>query len=53
MIAIGVGKLVDNKELKEIAMGNNGNVLQVENFDVLVSKITDIVKISCAQRKLQ
>ena len=52
MIAIGVGLSIDKDELKEIANGKEDNVVQVAEFSKLVSKIQQILKISCASRKL-
>ena len=52
VIAIGVGLSVDNEELKKIANLKPENVVHVENFGKLVSKIKDILKLSCKKRKL-
>ena len=52
VVAIGVGPSVDKKELKQIADGKEENVVQVSQFDDLVSRIKEILKISCASRKL-
>ena len=52
MVAIGVGPSVDKEELKQIADGKEENVVQVSQFDDLVSRIKEILKISCSARKL-
>ncbi|XP_073238208.1 collagen alpha-1(XIV) chain-like [Porites lutea] len=51
VVAIGVGPSVDNKELTEIAMGQPDNVVHVQQFDQLVSKLDEIVQKSCAAMK--
>ena len=51
VVAIGVGPSVDNKELNEIAMGQPDNVVHVQQFDQLVSKLDEIVQKSCAAMK--
>ena len=51
VVAIGVGPSVDNKELTEIAMGQPDNVVHVQQFDQLVSKLEEIVQKSCAGMK--
>lgn len=51
VVAIGVGPSVDNKELNEIAMGQPDNVVHVQQFDQLVSKLEEIVQKSCAAMK--
>ncbi|XP_078373834.1 coadhesin-like [Oculina patagonica] len=52
VIAIGVGPSVDLAELTEIADGKKENVVQVDKFDKLVMRIKEILKISCATRRL-
>lgn len=52
VIAIGVGPSVDMAELTQIADGNAKNVVQVSKFDDLVKRIKEILKISCATRRL-
>ena len=52
IIAIGVGRSVDQKELKSIAMDNEKYVVHVNGFGDLVSTINEILKISCASRKM-
>jgi len=52
MIAIVVGQRIDKDELIEIAIGKEDNVVQVSEFSKLVSKTQEILKISCATRKL-
>ena len=52
VIAVGVGPSVDFYELKQIAMGNEKYVVQVSQFDDLVTKIKEIIRLSCAARKL-
>lgn len=44
---------VDKTELLQIANGVENNVVQVSEFGSLVSKIQDILKISCASRRLK
>jgi len=51
IIAIGVGMSVDNAELTKIAMGNKDNVVHVNKFGDLVSKIEEILKKSCRIKK--
>ncbi|XP_022795168.1 coadhesin-like [Stylophora pistillata] len=53
VIAIGVGRAVDENELTQIAMGKSENVLKVNDFDDLVTKIKSIVKSFCDARKIQ
>ena len=52
MIAIGVGPSVDEKELLQIADGKQENVVKVDEFKKLVEQIKEIVRISCATRRL-
>ena len=51
MIAIGVGRSINKDELIQIANGEKDNVVQVQEFDKLVSKIHEIFKISCTSGK--
>ena len=50
VIAIGVGRFVDNNELKAIAMGKQENVVHVNNFSDLHSKINVILAKSCRKK---
>lgn len=52
IIAIGVGMSVDKAELLKIANGKEDNVVQVAEFSKLISKIQEILKLSCASRRL-
>ena len=47
IVAFGVGRSVDNNELKAIAMGKQENTLHVNNFSDLQSKINVILAKSC------
>ena len=50
IIAIGVGRHVDNNELKAIAMGKQENTLHVNNFSDLHYKINVILAESCQKK---
>lgn len=50
IIAIGVGRHVDNNELKAIAMGKQENTLHVNNFSDLHNKINVILAKSCKKK---
>lgn len=52
IIAVGVGRLIDTKELDVIALENKGNVFHTSNFSQLLSRITDIVKSFCKAKSL-
>jgi len=43
---------VDKAELLKIANGKEDNVVQVAEFSKLISKIQEILKLSCASRRL-
>ena len=44
---------MDKPELLQIANGVEDNVVQVDEFSKLVSKIQEILKISCASKRLK
>ena len=50
IIAIGVGRHVDNNELKAIAMGKQENTLHVNSFSDLHNKINVILAKSCQNK---
>ena len=50
IIAIGVGRHVNNNELKAIAMGKQENTFHVSNFSDLHTKINVILAKSCQKK---
>ncbi|XP_068756342.1 matrilin-2-like isoform X2 [Montipora capricornis] len=51
IIAVGVGPMVDKNELTKIAYGNSKNVLHVDKFDDLNTRIDDITAKYCVAKK--
>ena len=51
MLAVGVGKNVDKKELKTIAMNDDKHVFRVAKYKDLVKIIDALLKESCHQGK--
>ena len=49
MLAVGVGKNVDKKELKTIAMDNDNHVFRVTKYKDLVNILDALLKESCRQ----
>ncbi|KAJ7391347.1 hypothetical protein OS493_018390 [Desmophyllum pertusum] len=52
VVAVGVGGRVDRNELNQIAMNKAENVVHLDQFGELASKIKEILKILCASRKV-
>ncbi|KAK3700598.1 hypothetical protein QZH41_010513 [Actinostola sp. cb2023] len=46
-VAVGIGRGIDNNELREIAMGNPHYVVQVQRFEELRDKLNIILADSC------
>ena len=48
-IAVGIGSGIDLGELRQIA-SNNKDVLQVQNYGQLYSKLEEIMRIACEEQ---
>ncbi len=48
-VAVGIGRGIDESELRQIASANN-DVLQVSGYSSLYSKLEEIMKMACEEQ---
>ena len=51
VIAVGVGKEIDNSELKEIAMGDSKHVIHISNFGDLIKNMDELLDKACKENQ--